>query len=422
MDKDVVQRRRAIEALRAGVPNRDVVRQLKPVQVDMEERFNDLLESAKDGWSDAKQQPGLLIEGDFGTGKSHWLEYYRHLALEHNFVCSSVVLSKETPLYDLNKLYRSCVESAVVPDKLGPALEEIGHTYKLTDSEFQRELFQWVEKTPEIDPRFAATFFLFERSQDEELRARIIAEWTGYPMRVPDLRAALREIGEGATYKIRRPQKGQALQRFQFLSRFFRSAGYAGWVILVDETEMISKYSLRQRGKSYAHLAQLMGLVTGISIPGLATVFTLTKDYTGQVLRGRKNDIVNVSARMDGTRDEAYVLPAEVGMRTIEGRGYKPLDLRPLTPEQVMDTYATVRGLHSLAYNWQAPEIDDHREYSMSTSMRQYIRSWITVWDLRRLYGYDANVIADTITPTYDEDVDLQQETPEEDDEPVIMM
>jgi hypothetical protein len=186
---------------------------------------------------------------------------------------------------------------------------------------------------------------------------------------------------------------------------------------------MISKYSLRQRGKSYAHLAQLMGLVKGVSTPGLATVFTLTKDYAVEVLRGRKNDIVSIAARMTGTKDEEYVFPAEVGMRTIEGRGNKALDLRPLTPEQVMDTYATVRELHSRAYNWQAPEIDDHREYSMSTSMRQYIRSWITVWDLRRLYKYQANVIVDpTIGPSYKEDVDFQQESSEDDDEPVIMM
>ncbi len=71
-------------------------------------------------------------------------------------------------------------------------------------------------------------------------------------------RAAGTGRGEELTH-IGAPQRGQLLQRFEFLSRFFRSAGYNGWVLLFDETEMVSKYSVRQRGKAYAHLAQLLG-------------------------------------------------------------------------------------------------------------------------------------------------------------------
>ncbi len=75
----LLKQRRAVEALRAGVPNRDVVRQLPPMQRDIEERFSALLTATEAGWTEEKQAPGLLIEGDFGTGKSHWLEYLRHL-------------------------------------------------------------------------------------------------------------------------------------------------------------------------------------------------------------------------------------------------------------------------------------------------------------------------------------------------------
>src|SRR5438128_9979636 len=110
VDKVRVDQLRAVEALRAGVPNRDVVRQLPPVQADIEERFHTLLEAAEAGWEEEKQAPGLLLEGDFGTGKSHWLEYFQHVALESNFVCSTVVVNKEPPLYDLPKVVRACNE------------------------------------------------------------------------------------------------------------------------------------------------------------------------------------------------------------------------------------------------------------------------------------------------------------------------
>src|SRR5437667_8676485 len=115
MLKERVDQLRAVEALRAGVPNRDVVRQLPPLQEEIEDRFQKLLEATDAGWMEEKQAPGLLLEGDFGTGKSHWLEYFQHVALHNNFVCSTVGNSKETPLYELANVYRVLVQAALPP-------------------------------------------------------------------------------------------------------------------------------------------------------------------------------------------------------------------------------------------------------------------------------------------------------------------
>jgi P-loop Domain of unknown function (DUF2791) len=415
--KERVDHLRAVEALRAGVPNRDVVRQLPPLQEEIERRFQSLLEATDAGWMEEKQVPGLLLEGDFGTGKSHWLEYFEHVALENNFVCSRVVVNKERPLHDLAKVCRACVESAIAPAKIGPVIPEIILSYRADRAPGYQELFDWTHRSPGIDPRFGATLRLFERSVDPEVRRRIVDEWIGDPMRVSDLRAALREIGEWGSYTIARPLKGQTLLRFEFLSRFFSSAGYAGWVVLLDEAEMISKYSLRQRGRAYAHLAQLLGLVRGARIPGLACVATITKDYAGQVLYGRKNDIENIPARLQGTKDAEFIAAAEVGMRAIKS---KAIELRPPTRAQLQEVYQRVRDLYAGAYRWDAPEISGAREYSSSTGMRQYVRSWINIWDLRRLYDYQADVVIEEERISYEEDVDFQTEPPEAAEEPII--
>jgi hypothetical protein len=179
---------------------------------------------------------------------------------------------------------------------------------------------------------------------------------------------------------------------------------------------MVAKYSLRQRGRAYAHMAQLLGAVKGASVPGLATVFTITKDYAGQVLYGRKNDVLNIPARLPGTRDEVFGPPAEIGMRLIRNKG---VELRPPSREQLHDTYERVRALYSDAYGWEAGDIEEVREYAASTGMRQYVRSWINVWDLRRLYDYQAaDLVAESPTISYEEDADMQIETT--DDEPII--
>lgn len=444
MDQQKVHQLRAIEALRAGVPNRDVVRSLPPHQSDVEERFEKLLDVSLDDATKTKTPSGLLLEGDFGTGKSHWLERLNHLALEHNFICSRIVLNKETPLHDLKKIYRAAVEAAYMPGKSGPALIEIANTYSADKVPGYAPFFEWLQDNKELDPRYAATLHLFERTADEGLQQKIIADWTGYPMTVRDLKAALKDFGETAygkgssgrnymsvplavsgetSFKITRPSQTQLLQRFEFMTRFFRSAGYAGWILLLDEAEMISKYSLRQRGKAYAHLAQLMGIDNTASVPGLATVFTITKDYSGQVLNGRKNDIVNVPAKMEGTREDAYVVPAQLGMNAIQRQG---IDLRPPNKEDVEAIYEKVRLLYSQVYDWPAPDLENRREYSLSTGLRQYLRLWINTWDLRRLYDYEADTVIETMELSYDEDIDLQSSPEEpardESDEPFVTL
>ena len=404
-----LNQRRAVEALRAGVPNRDVVRQLKPMQPELENRFAALLQKTQENWDGGTQAPGLLLEGGFGTGKSHCIEYLRHLALENNFVCSTLVLNKEMPLHNLARIYRGCVESATVADKTGPALTEIVNSYHTNLTPHYRELYQWVHQADK-DPRIGATLFLFEDCKDENLREKIVAEWTGYPMKVQDLRAALKEVNQHKAYNISRPQTMKVSQRFEFLSRFFRSAGYDGWVILLDETEIISRYSLQQRGKAYAQMAQLMGLTEGTTIPGLAAVFAITDDYAGQVLRAGKNDVCNVPEKIRGMKDDSISGDAVIGMDAIEN---KSLQLKKPTAGQVLETYAKVRQAYSQAYAWDAPSIDNKREHLESNSMRQYVRSWINTWDLRRLYDYQAQTTLENVTMSYEEDADLQEDAPD---------
>ena len=54
---------------------------------------------------------GMLIAGGFGSGKSHLLwSILKHIALEENYVCSKIVISKETPLYHPAKVYQAAME------------------------------------------------------------------------------------------------------------------------------------------------------------------------------------------------------------------------------------------------------------------------------------------------------------------------
>ncbi len=372
-----IQHRRAIEALRSGVPNRDAVRALGSAQPDIEEKFRQQLDDVKNDIDKGVQTPGLLIAGDFGSGKSHLLEYLQHVALEGNFVCSKVVISKETPLYDPAKLYRAAVDTAAVPGKKGSALTEIAFRLKF-DSPGYVDLFRWAnDRGVELNSRFPATLFVFEQVKNEEIRDRIISFWAGDPLNAGELRRWLRAYGEAATYKLEKvAAKELPLHRFRFSARLIRAAGYSGWVLFVDEVELIGRYSFKER-----------------------------------------NDLESIPGRLRASGLDAELLlasQAERGMRLIAR------DAVPLTgpdPQAVDRTRDQVREIHAQAYGWTPPSLEAAERLS-TTRMRQYVRRWINEWDLRRLYPeHPVETVVDELKMDYSESPDLER-TSDEDTDP----
>ena len=401
--------RRAIEALRAGVPNRDAVRALGCEQPAIEDRFRAQLQAAKEEAKKGAQAPGLLIAGDFGTGKSHLLEYLQHIALEEHFVCSKVVISKETPLYDPAKFYRSAMRAAVVPGKRGAALTEVA-AHLDPASEAYTALSTWAHSAT-LNSRFAATLFLFKRmGTDMELRNRLVSFWSGDPLDAGEIKKYLKACGERATYKIEKiTLRDLALQRFQFVPRLLIAAGYAGWVLLVDEVELIGRYSWLQRAKSYADLLRWMGKLPGQHVPGLVTVFALMSNFESYILEERDDlEVVPHKLRDKGAEDLAK--QAERGMRIIQK---EKLRLKAPDAQAVQQTCEKVRAIHAEAYGWQPPLLSSDERLS-TTSMREYVKRWITEWDLKRLDpAYTPAIEKTALDQNYSEDTALETSSEE---------
>ncbi len=403
-----VDARRAIEALRSGVPNGDAVKALGSNQQPIEDKFRQQLQATTADVVKDAQAPGLLVAGDFGSGKSHLLEYLRHTALSEQFVCSKVVLSKETPLFDPVKLYRAALETAVVPGKRGAALAEIAAGLDFAGEEF-RDFYRWVNSAESgLNSQFAATLYLYEKVKDQEILDRLVAFWAGDPLRVGDLRGWLNAQGEPGKYQRDRITAADlAVQRFRFVARLIVAAGYAGWVLLVDEAELIGRYSFRQRARSYAELARWLGKRRGETIPGLLAVVAITTDFAEAVLEERK-DATAIPERLrasESPADHILASHAERGMRLISREA-----TRLSLPSRigVERTCEQVRAIHARAYNWQPPPPAPYERLA-TTSMRQYVRRWINEWDLQRLYpGYQVDTIVGELKLDYSEEADLE--------------
>jgi hypothetical protein len=408
LEIDPIHARRAIEALRAGVPNRDAVRLLSIQQPQVEARFRRQLNGLAEDAAGGRPTSGVLVAGDFGAGKSHLLEYLEHLALDERMLCSRVVISKETPLYDLARVYRAAVESLVLPGRRGSALTEIASSLD-PDSGENAALMHWVNR-PDVglSSRFAATLFLYHQVKDPENRDRIVSFWGGDPLNMGETRSLLRELGERATYRLESvPARELALQRLQFLARLILAAGYAGWVVLFDEVELIGRYSFKQRARSYAELARWGGKLKSGGIPGVAATFAITTDFDAAVLQD-KGDLERVPGKLKASGVEADARlagQAEQGMRMIVR---EPLRLRGPDRAILERTREEVRALHARAFTWEPPDLDGGEQLS-TTRIRQYVRRWINEWDLKRLYpDYAPDTIVAELPVQYTEQPELE--------------
>jgi len=370
--------RSAIEALRAGVPNSLSVRALGCDQPRIETDFTEQLEAAAAG----NAVEGMLIKGDFGTGKSHCLEYLREIALDRKFAVSRVYVNKETPLHDPVKLFQGAADNISLPSRTGPAFLEIANQLVFNSEQF-RDFERWaIHASSGVDPRFASSLLLFEKfSADHEFRDHLIRFWAGAKLPVSDVRSRLKKLGEPYVAGFL-SQRDFAIQRFRFASRLMRAARYAGWVILIDEVELVGTYSALQRARSYVEIARLMKMA---GEPGMCMVpaLSITDDFTRAILED-KHDLEKVPTLMRNrvNLDPEAPAMALAGMRLLADDG---ISLKRPDVNALDETYAHIRTLYAQAYGWE-PTAGGAVRREQTTPLRAYIRRWITEWDIHRLH------------------------------------
>lgn len=398
----------AIEALRSGVPNQFAVKALGIEQPSILDRFN--LQLSKLIESPASQSPGMLIAAGFGGGKSHLLEFFEHKVLEENFICSRIVISKETPLFDPGKLFQSAIAGMRLPKNHCSGLSEIA--LRLDPSSSRCDAFnQWLlDAQPPISDRFAASYWVYTHLRAEPaMMDQMERFWSGDKLTDGALKKILRSYRQGQSFRFEKTSKEDlAFQRFRFASQLILAAGFSGWVILVDEAELIGRYSLMQRARSYGMMARLLGRVEDCQFEGLTSVIAITDDFPSAVI-DEKNDIQGIPQRLTANGSESANYLSQIAKITMQIIQKDRILLRQPSDGSLETSYNRIRTLHSTAYNWDAPDVG-YIERLSSSRMREYIKSWITQWDLKRFDPeYTVNLTLDERIADYSQDSMLEE-------------
>jgi hypothetical protein len=402
--------RRAIEALRAGVPNEAAVHALATAETGISSRFRDALDAAS-VYGNLVTTRGLLIAGGFGAGKSHLLGHLRLQALANNFVVSTVSISKETPLYDLRKVYAAAMRGASVPQMNEDVMRAVLGKLRGGDVLFE-QLEQWTSSTPpSVAPVFAAILHLLSKSTTKaDLKRRFERFLAGAKLNKAVLRRALNEDGAKNLFDLKYSESAIFVDLLAFAPRLMRAAGYRGWCVLFDEVELIGRYTPLQRGKAYAELARWLGIDASTAVEGIVTAAAITDDFAAEVIVDKRdNQLIETKLTDRGLVAEARRAVAAMGAIQSDA-----IHLHPPGDAELECDLEKVRHLYAQAYNWSPPEISVGSRES-SKRMRTYIRSWITQWDILRLYGEQASVETKPLSTSYVETLELESHNTESD-------
>lgn len=399
----------AVEALRAGVPNRAAIRLLGSGEPAIEGRFTAALDAV---WGHAPQ-PGLAFTGGFGSGKSHLLGYLREEALRRNFIVSYVTISKETPLASPGLVFAAAMRGAVAPSSHEDAVSVTLSRLERRPGAVQ-ELEAWLADPAQagLSQLFSAVTHVLARPLPPELRHGIEAFLCGAKPPTAAVRSKLAQMGAKGLFDLTGSKAAAlALQRPRFMTELFRRAGFAGWCLLIDEVELIGRYGPLQRALAYAELAIWMGYAPERRLPGLHTVCAISDDFADVVINARQDDEKLPERLRNRGLHQAATLAAQAIAAIRHASTHAAL--RPPDDADLRRREATLRGCYTVAYGWNAPQAALLPRENTRT-MRHHIRGWVTEWDMLRLGGTRASIEVTPLAADYTENADL--ETPTADD------
>jgi hypothetical protein len=200
---------------------------------------------------------------------------------------------------------------------------------------------------------------------------------------------------------IKQPELNR--QRLSFVPRLIAAAGYSGWVILLDEVELIGRYSVLQRGRANAELARWLGLDPEEKVPGVVTVAAISDDFFAEVINKRRDD-EQVPLKLANKNERRTAERARLAIETL---GRRSTTLQRPNAALLQVSLEKIRRFYSAAYGWEVISAEVG-EITATNSMRQHIKSWITTWDLERLYGARPVIESVPLTPDYEENRDIE--------------
>ena len=394
--------RHVVEALRSGVPSRAVGEYFSEARPVMMKRIRTALE----GVGESGRSAGMIFTGRYGEGKTHLLNTVFGMAAQSNMVVSMISLGKESPVDKPWLLYQKLAANTYLPGARQPgfrsALEALTPGSAVTG-----ELLGYASRELDTDRHYFLLKALLN-TQEEEERSAFLADLEGAFATGAAIKRSFRRI-TGTVAKFNQPfsKRKHSMDYFYFLSHLFRALGYSGWVLLLDEAELIGRMGKATRGRSYREMDHL--LHPDPRLEATFALFAMSSSYAEDVI-DKKHDRENVAQQF--ADDPEALRRANATMDAI----LSAPELAPLSRAEILNVLSSIQDFHSRAYDWH-PEVDPESIYRATESggylLRTKIRAAIEFFDQLHQYGEAGQT---RITALGKESFEEEEETPDLDE------
>ena len=368
-----MEARHIVEALRSGIPSRAVGQYFSEARPRIMKEISDRLDAV----CDQGRSGGMVISGKYGEGKTHLLNTVFNLAHSNNMVVSYLSLSKETPMDKLYLIYQKVLQNTYLPKRRQP-----GFMYELekisANSPIANEMLLYAAKQLETDKLYYL-FRSYLNTEDSDEKFLLQSDLEGDFIANAPLKKIYRRIfGQPVKYNVNFTKTKHCRDYFSFMSYLFTQMGYHGWVILLDETELIGRLGKKARLNAYRNMADF--LLSARCPERTFSLFALSSSYVEDVIEG-KHEYENLEAVYPEEPE-----PARTILNLLEGAP----QLLPLTKEEIHEVLRKIQEFHGRAYNWTpALSIETLEEAIQSGGylLRTRIRAAIEFLDQLYQYG-----------------------------------
>ena len=330
-----IEARHIIEALRSGIPSRAVGQYFSEARPKIMKEISGRLDMV----CDSHRSSGMVICGKYGEGKTHLLNTVFNLAHSNNMVVSYLSLSKETPMDKLYLVYQKVIQNTYLPKRQQPGfmheLEKIS-----ANSPIANEMLLYAAKHLETDKLYYL-FRSYLNTEDSDEKFLLQADMEGDFVANAPLKKIYRRIfGQPVKYNVNFTKTRHCGDYFSFMSRLFTQMGYHGWVILLDETELMGRLGKKARLNAYRNMARF--LLPEFCPENTFSIFALSASYVEDVIEG-KHEYENLSAVYPEEQEPA---------RTVLDILSRAPQLLPLTRLEIQEVLYKIQDFHGKAYEW----------------------------------------------------------------------
>ncbi len=331
-----IEARHIIEALRSGIPSRAVGEYFSEARPKIMREISYHLEQA----SEHGNSSGMVVSGKYGEGKTHLLNTVFNLAHSNQMVVSLLSLSKETPMDKLYLVYQKIIQNTYLPMRRQPGfIQELENIS--SNSPVANEMLLYAAKHLQTDKLYYL-FRSYLNTEDSDEKFLLQADLEGDFIANAPLKKIYRRIfGQPVKYNVNFTKTNHCSDYFSFMSHLFIQMGFYGWVILVDETELMGRLSKKARLKAYRNMASF--LLPDQCMESTFSLFALSASYTEDVIEA-KHDYENLA--------EIYPEQQEP-TKTVLDILVKAPQLLPLTRNEIEEVLSKIQDFHGKAYEWQ---------------------------------------------------------------------